>query len=57
MSQFPDDEDRDGLQKVGHSPFNHLTRLRAREYFIEFSRREKFKFYITVYYHVKNSLI
>jgi hypothetical protein len=56
VSHFRDDEDRDELQKVGHAPFNHLTRLRAREYFTEFSRRESFKLCITVYDHVKDSL-
>jgi hypothetical protein len=33
------------LKTLFYSPFNHLTRLLAREYFIEFSRREGFKSY------------
>ena len=30
-----------------YSPFNHLTRLLDQEYFIQFARRESFKFYDT----------
>jgi hypothetical protein len=34
--QFPNDEDRDGLEKSGFSPFKHLSfNLLDREYFIE----------------------
>lgn len=33
--QFPDDEDRDDLEKSVCSPFNHLTPLLDWEYFIE----------------------
>jgi hypothetical protein len=31
------------LEKLLYSVFNHLTRLPAREYFIEFAHRESFK--------------
>ena len=31
------------LETLVYSPFDHLTRLLARENFIEFSRRESFK--------------
>jgi hypothetical protein len=31
------------LETFVYSPFDHLTRLLAREYFIEFSRRESFQ--------------
>jgi len=37
------------LETVAHAPFNHLTRLLDREYFIEFSHRETFKSYINVF--------
>jgi len=43
--QFPDDEDRDGFETSACLPFNHLKRLRAREYFIEFSRPECIRLY------------
>jgi hypothetical protein len=35
---IPDDNDRDGPETSVQ--YRHLTRLTAREYFIEFSRRE-----------------
>jgi hypothetical protein len=36
------------LETLVYSPFNHLMRLLAREYFTEFSQRESFKLYRTV---------
>jgi hypothetical protein len=33
------------VETLVYSPFNHLTRLLAREYFIEFDCREKFKLF------------
>jgi hypothetical protein len=36
------------LETLVYSPFNHLTRLLVREYFIEFSLRESFKLYISI---------
>ena len=40
VSQFPDDEDKDGSQNFRYPPFNHLTRLLAWDNFIELSRQE-----------------
>ena len=45
-SQLPGNEDRDDLETSVYSPFNHMTRLLARENVIEFSRRENVKLYI-----------
>jgi hypothetical protein len=36
--QYPEDEDGDGRRNVVFSPFNHLTRLVAREDFIILDR-------------------
>jgi hypothetical protein len=37
------------LETLVYSPFNHLMRLVAREYFTEFSQRESFQLYGTIH--------
>ena len=46
-SRFRDDDDTDGPRKVGLLAIDHLTRLLAREYFIQFSRRETLNYTTT----------
>jgi hypothetical protein len=50
---FPKDKDRDGLQNIGFSPFNHLTWLTARglhyTWFVAYPHA--FLKYKTVYIH------
>ena len=44
------------LETLAHAPFNHLTRLLAREYFSEFSHSGTFKPYMSIFCFVYTQL-
>ena len=45
------------IETLAYSSFNHMTRLLAWEYFIEFSRRKSFKLYITKFWVIQKWVI